>query len=741
MHAGDSDQSRASFGDSERLLLHQLRLLEWQDAHAGERSEPDSKPVVDAATVPIPEKWFLTKGVNLYDWQKQCISQWFDGGCRGTVKVVTGGGKTLLALAIAERLQKEKEPDLCLAIVVPTIVLMHQWYDELLEKGNLPAESIARLGGGYQEKFSERKRVLISVLASAHNKLAGIVRDSGVAKKLLMVADECHRTGGAKMSNVFKTVRTYNLGLSATPESDEDSKQGGDDGYNESLPGQELGPIIYNFTLNDALNLGVVPPYSILHYGLSLSSQEQQRYSSISRKISEARQRLQNQAPAGRKSGDAFFRWIRSVAGNTGETSDLASRLMADTSRRKALLYAMEGRGNAVETLLRREFDVNPDARVILFHESIIEVMKLFMRLREARFPVIAEHSKLPDSLREAGLELFRKGVAQVIMSAKSLIEGFNVPAIDMAIIVASSGSVRQRVQSLGRVLRKHRGRSGEEKVSIIHVLYARDTVDDAIYGKFNWEQITGIERNLYYHWDGLEEPVSQQGPPQIPLPAEGQIDDTILKEGEEYPGKYEGAEYSCDNTGNIQDMNGVYVRNPGNLPELVIETKGSAGRFRITEQRKYVLARVKREGEWITIFITRQEGEFDLGENEKAEEVHENNVREWAENASPGDEYPYLNIDIIDEGLRYRNRRGGVIAKRIRGGEVFARTSERADDYLKGVDAESTVKAVRELNSGNTNISRIEINALNHVVYRANGSLFFVCSLRQGLEFPNLET
>jgi superfamily II DNA or RNA helicase len=48
-----------------------------------------------------------------------------------TVKVVTGAGKTLLALSTAELTYNAEDNYLHLAVVVPTIVLMHQWYDAI----------------------------------------------------------------------------------------------------------------------------------------------------------------------------------------------------------------------------------------------------------------------------------------------------------------------------------------------------------------------------------------------------------------------------------------------------------------------------------------------------------------------------------------------------------------------------------------------------------------------------------
>ena len=107
--------------------------------------------------------------------------------------------------------------------------------------------------------------------------------------------------------------------------------------------------------------------------------------------------------------------------------------------------------------------------------------MRIFAMLRKEGVPVVAENSQLPDSLRAESLHLFRIGAARVLVSARSLIEGFDVPAADVGIIVASSSSVRQRIQTLGRILRK---KPGENRAAVLHVLYMAETTDEMIYEK-----------------------------------------------------------------------------------------------------------------------------------------------------------------------------------------------------------------------------------------------------------------
>ncbi len=164
---------------------------------------------------------------------------------RGTIKVVTGAGKTILALAIMERLQAANK-NLRAAIVVPTIVLQNQWYDEIINNSNLPPQMIGRLGGDHKDQFSGQIKILICVLNSAALYLPPrLAAESKQEHNLLLIADECHKAGASFMQKIFLTKRAYNLGLSATPPEREDQYDTGQTDiahYNQSLLGQELGP-------------------------------------------------------------------------------------------------------------------------------------------------------------------------------------------------------------------------------------------------------------------------------------------------------------------------------------------------------------------------------------------------------------------------------------------------------------------------------------------------------------------
>jgi len=731
------------FNHKDRLLLHQLHLLEWMDAKDSNEEVGGEEGVLAEAELPV--KWNFTKDVTLYPWQVECVNNWFENKARGTVKVVTGGGKTILALAIIEKIQNSKQPDLRVVIIVPTIVLMNQWYDELIKCGNVPAKFIAMRGGGYKEDFSEGRRILICVLASACKELPKLVKEAKIGSELLLIADECHKFGAKKMAHVFEAERAFSLGLSATPERDEDDDEKEDShtsndssekpSYDNSLLGQELGGIICNYTLSDALKDGIIPQFTINHYGLSLNRKERVQYDRLSRSISDKRKELQGRAPK----GCSFFGWVNNTATrNKGPLGGVASSFLSETARRKKLLHEMDARKTAVEALIDKELAINPDARIVLFHEKIDEVNTLFVRLKNKNLPVIAEHSRFSASIRETGLELFRKGIARIIVSARSLIEGFNVPAIDVGIIVASSSSTRQRIQSLGRVLRKHRSSTGEEKTSCTHILYAHNTADDAIYSKEEWDNITGIDCNNYFLWDSGSDPQQQDGPPKRPLPADVNVDSSKLEPGCVYPGGYEGDEFKYDTNGNISKSDGQYVKNPGSIIDNIQKIRNNSSSFKVTPQCKYVLVRFHDGIVWVTKFVCKLKDQFEYHGTDPDESYSDETFKEWASKAAPGDLYKFQSVPIAFK-VKYKKKQvRKVISKKVKGGEVYARTEEKANDKLMGRDADLLVGIIDKLKKQGIAVAQFEVNERNHVLYRQGGSYYFVYALKNGLEFPD---
>jgi len=726
-----------AFGHGERLKLQQLRIVEWlyDQALMSQTKPDDAGDEEQDRLTDLSQPWQLLRGIQLKAWQEECREAWFRSGCKGTIKVVTGAGKTILALAIIQQMQNEQLCDLRVAVVVPTIVLMNQWHDQLLATSNLPPWAIGRLGGGYKDAFNDSRRILLAVLDSAQRELPQMVRTADLGKRLLLIADECHRAGAPVMSRVLATERIASLGLSATPEREDEDEAGAEQGYDNSLLGRELGPLIYELTLAQALEMGIVPPYTIKHYGLELTDSERAEYEQLSRSISDCRNELQNYAGPRAQSGASFFSWVqKTVRHQGGDLATLAGRFLQETSRRKALLYGAEARYKALERILKEQFETNADSMALLFHESIESVNDLYLRLYLAGFPVVLEHSQLPQELRNLSLELFRKGIAKVMVSAKSLIEGFNVPAVDTGIVVASTTSVRQRIQSLGRVLRRFRTASGEEKSPVVHIFYVRDTVDELIYEREDWSTLTGADRNVYYHLNLNEELVEQSGPPRKCLPRDEEIDESTLVPGSLYPGRLEGQVLSCDSSGNVRDPEGNLVTVPPEVPQLLKNILGRPGRFYVTPVKFFCLARVPAGDEWETLFICKLPGK--PVPSTPPVQVDDEELLLWLETAKPGQPYPFALRKPVQE-YRYRKKRGGVITQKRNHGEVFALVGHEASDAHKGADARRVLGSIREVGKIGHEVTRFVVDSEGVAVYLHGNQQYFLAKVEKGFEFP----
>jgi hypothetical protein len=112
--------------------------------------------------------------VDLYSWQKQAINSLRMNSYNGVVVAVTGSGKTKVATEVMKELRTKT------LIVVPTIHLMTQWRQVLVEEGFNPEQ----IGIYYGEKKKYNK-ITVAVINS-------ICDQPDLDKQFgLLVCDEC----------------------------------------------------------------------------------------------------------------------------------------------------------------------------------------------------------------------------------------------------------------------------------------------------------------------------------------------------------------------------------------------------------------------------------------------------------------------------------------------------------------------------------------------------------------------
>lgn len=343
---------------------------------------------------------------HLRQWQQDAFDLWKTDQ-RGVVQAVTGAGKTVFAIHCIKHF-KQRNPDALTAIVVPTITLQLQWTDEIqssFREANI-ASKVDEVGDGTE--------FLIVVINSARgNKIrASTTRD------IFIIVDECHRSGSELNSTALEGPWCATLGISATPEREYD------DGF-ESKIEPSLGNVIYSYDYRQAMIDGVIVPFNLHNIKVPLNSDEQKQYDGMSARIAR-------------------------LVSKVGFENEQVKSLLR--SRSRIPVMSVDRLVIAV-TLIKKLTPLS----IIVFHESLDALSTMKAMLDHIKVPSVLYHSKQSPSQNIDALRQIRGGSASVLLTCRAIDEGANIPQSEVAIIVASTASGRQRIQRIGRVLRTHR--------------------------------------------------------------------------------------------------------------------------------------------------------------------------------------------------------------------------------------------------------------------------------------------
>ena len=137
-------------------------------------------------------------------------------------------------------------------------------------------------------------------------------------------------------------------------------------------------------------------------------------------------------------------------------------RAMAAYQRHRQLAFAAPSKLAYVERLLHK----HRRDRALLFtdrNDTAYDLSRRFLA------PIITHQTKVSE--RAAILDDFAGGVYNALVTSKVLNEGVDMPAANVGIVISGSGSAREHVQRLGRILRKQ-----GDKRAVLYELVAADT-------------------------------------------------------------------------------------------------------------------------------------------------------------------------------------------------------------------------------------------------------------------------
>jgi DNA phosphorothioation system restriction enzyme len=394
-----------------------------------------SKPFDAIACYPITPAW-----LSLRPYQQQAIANWFVNKGRGTLKMATGSGKTITALAIATRLYEEIQLQ-ALIIVCPYRHLVQQWARECRKFGIsdpiLAFESVNQ----WQESLSNQ---LYNVKAGNQQFLTVITTNATLItlgfqsqlsyfpQKTLIVGDEAHNLGAKQLESCLPRSVGLRLALSATPERYFDER--GTERLFEYF-GSVLEP---EFTLRDAIAQGALVHYLYYPLLVELTEPESEVYADLTSKVGRAI------AIGGDEDNDSLTALLMQRA-----------RLVASAANKlEALREVMRSRLHTSHTLFycgdgSVEDDISKESL-----RQLEAVARLLGNDLSYRVNTYAAETSLEE--REDLRRQFETGDLQGLVAIRCLDEGVDIPAIETAVIMASSGNPRQFVQRRGRILRPH---------------------------------------------------------------------------------------------------------------------------------------------------------------------------------------------------------------------------------------------------------------------------------------------
>jgi len=343
-------------------------------------------------------------------YQSEAIAEWRKRRGRGVVVLPTGAGKTHVAVMGIDLWRRST------LVVAPTLDLVRQWYDLLRATFRVP---VGVVGGGEHDV----QPLTVTTYDSAYLHMEHLGNRFG-----MVVFDECHHLPGSTYAlGAQLCLAPFRLGLTATLERA--------DGR-EALLADLIGPTVYQRDIVE-LSGDFLADYDTARVIVELSPEEREEYEA-ERAIYRGFVRSHGIRMSAKEGWSQFI--IMSSRDEEGR------RAMKAYRRQRDLAFCAPAKLDYVELLLHR----HRRDRAILFTQDNVTCYELSRRFL---VPAITHQTKVKE--RSDILTGLSDGRYGAVATSKVLNEGVDVPDANVAIVVSGSGSVREHVQRLGRVLRK----------------------------------------------------------------------------------------------------------------------------------------------------------------------------------------------------------------------------------------------------------------------------------------------
>ena len=386
-----------------------------------------------AAKNKAEEKSELDWGI-AYEHQKKAVKAWENNNHYGIFEHCTGAGKTLSAMRCIE-LWKQLNPNATVLITAPTTYLLQQWTSDI--RKYFPADSTliteySSSNPSWDKPIVQQRTLpdpnmlkinLATIQTAYRSKFYDAVADGD---HLLLIADEMHWLGADQYKKLQSLDAGAKLGLSATPERDNEPEES-----NELL--NNFKGIIDRYEISDAIRDKVLLPYNYYPMSTTLTQSETDDWIRLTNDINKIYS-IEKDKP--------LKEWSRKLQQLCFNRADIAKEA--------------ENKIDAVKSILGTSPNLNikPTDRWLIYCNDKNQSDILMQELKQVGIQPMQYDSHMPKESQAATMDFFRN-IGGVLLAIHCLDEGANIPEIDNCIILASSKNKREYIQRRGRILRR----------------------------------------------------------------------------------------------------------------------------------------------------------------------------------------------------------------------------------------------------------------------------------------------
>ena len=388
------------------LALHYSNIIDYLKHSGIEYSDH----VLSEETMMLSSSLSSSSPLSLRDYQQRALDNWLRAGLRGCVVLPTGSGKTILGIKAIEKANAAS------LVVVPTLDLMDQWTTVLSK--HFPNTRIGNLGGGNDDIQS----ITVSTYDSAY------IRAPFLGNKFsLVIFDEVHHLAALGYRTIAEQMAApFRLGLTATIEREDD--------LHKDLP-RLVGETVFQASPDELARDKHLASYEIERRTVEMLPNELEEYRRNMSIYQQCMKKLNFQR---------YAIPLEKLIIMSGRNRTAREALL---SRNKAMNVALNSRAKIEE--LREILAENKGVKTIIFtqHNSLVhEISDKFL------IPLIT-HKTIKEE-RQDVLKGFKEGRYMAIVTSKVLDEGVDIPDAELGIILSGTGSAREFIQRLGRLLR-----------------------------------------------------------------------------------------------------------------------------------------------------------------------------------------------------------------------------------------------------------------------------------------------